>query len=434
LAGASRSPDGSMALKFPFPFSIEVAGNLLSLRREQRLGRKHLAELQGRLLARLARAAAGTEHYRRALSGIDISSVSLDSLPITEKSEIRRRPGAFIPGGRAAPSLSVNQTSGSTGEPVRVYSDSGSVRWRAAFGYMNLLDAGVSPADLTVSIQRRVPVPGRARSLYGLFRAIDLSAFDLESDNFARLRKIRPHYLICPPSYGALLASLNAKAGHPLRLKGFLSCAESLSRASRDSIRNSFSCPVFDTYGNYECGIMGWECPEAHRMHIVSRVMLETVDERGRPANGKMGHILATPLHNLAMPLLRYRVGDLGRLGAGCACGRSLPVLESLDGRAEDMMVLPDGRTRSAVCICNIDSMNPCSTLYQVVQESRERFIIRYVPSGVPLDGRMKKEAIRDIREACLGAQVSVGFEKMERIPPGPGGKFRKFVSFAFGR
>ena len=52
------------------------------------------------------------------------------------------------------------------------------------------------------------------------------------------------------------------------------------------------------------------------------------------------------PLHNFAMPLIRYAIGDLAEVGAACPCGRTLPVLRRVLGRTRDMLVLPSGEKR----------------------------------------------------------------------------------------
>ena len=72
------------------------------------------------------------------------------------------------------------------------------------------------------------------------------------------------------------------------------------------------------------------------------------LDDSGRPcAAGVTGNVVLTPLHNFAMPLLRYEIGDLATVGAGpCDCGRTLPVLEDIPGRANDLMMLPSGELR----------------------------------------------------------------------------------------
>ena len=59
-------------------------------------------------------------------------------------------------------------------------------------------------------------------------------------------------------------------------------------------------------------------------------------------APGEVGQIIATPLHNFAMPLLRYASGDLAEVGE-CGCGRGLPTISRIMGRTRSVLSLPNG-------------------------------------------------------------------------------------------
>ena len=61
-------------------------------------------------------------------------------------------------------------------------------------------------------------------------------------------------------------------------------------------------------------------------------------------APGEVGRVVVTPLRNFAMPLLRYDISDYAELGELCPCGRGLPVLRRVVGRARHMLVAPDGQ------------------------------------------------------------------------------------------
>jgi phenylacetate-coenzyme A ligase PaaK-like adenylate-forming protein len=74
-------------------------------------------------------------------------------------------------------------------------------------------------------------------------------------------------------------------------------------------------------------------------------VFLEVVDDSGAPAPpGSAGQVLLTTLRNRVMPLLRYRIGDLASMAeTPCGCGRSLPVVAAIHGRANDLLRAADG-------------------------------------------------------------------------------------------
>jgi phenylacetate-CoA ligase len=76
-------------------------------------------------------------------------------------------------------------------------------------------------------------------------------------------------------------------------------------------------------------------------------VLVEILDAQGRPCRpGEIGRVVATPLHNVAMPLLRYELDDYAEVGQACACGRGLPVIRRILGRRQNMLRLPDGGER----------------------------------------------------------------------------------------
>jgi len=81
-------------------------------------------------------------------------------------------------------------------------------------------------------------------------------------------------------------------------------------------------------------------------MHISSDVCHVEVMARGQPAaEGEVGELVVTPLYNYGMPLIRYRVGDVGAWDSQpCPCGRGLPVLRELVGRTNSIITLPSGR------------------------------------------------------------------------------------------
>jgi phenylacetate-CoA ligase len=68
------------------------------------------------------------------------------------------------------------------------------------------------------------------------------------------------------------------------------------------------------------------------------------LDDQGAPCPpGTIGRVVVTSLHNFATPFIRYQLGDYAEPGEACDCGRGLPVLRHVAGRARNMAVLPDG-------------------------------------------------------------------------------------------
>lgn len=108
----------------------------------------------------------------------------------------------------------------------------------------------------------------------------------------------------------------------------------------------TFGCRVSSFYGSQEVPAIGFLCPENNNSyHLnVENIVMEIVDDKGMPLPpGEWGHIVLTCLSNLIMPIIRYRIGDVGRVVEGrCPCGRTLPRFELL-GRDYEFLYLPGG-------------------------------------------------------------------------------------------
>jgi phenylacetate-CoA ligase len=115
-----------------------------------------------------------------------------------------------------------------------------------------------------------------------------------------------------------------------------MSVGEPVTAALRDIVRQAWDVPLKDSYSCEEAGYLAMQCPEQEVLHVQSEnLLLEVVGNDGRPCvPGEAGRVLVTSLHNFATPLIRYELGDLAEVGAPCACGRGLPVIARVLGRA----------------------------------------------------------------------------------------------------
>ncbi len=403
---------------------------------EQWKSPEEVARLQEERLKTALSLAYGTEHYRRAMDGAGARpSGGIDSLlrlPMTSKKELRANEGSFMtpnpPGGKV---LS-HDTTGSTGMPLRIWMDQRAATLRTALMLSNYFSSGVTPLSLMAKVLfeegHEAGISGR---LYGVIPWFGLSILDDEAKSLSLIGKRRADTLCAYPSVAALLAKANAKRQTPLRLRRVLCGAEVLYPEWRGLIRESFSCPVFNMYGSREFGPMAWECPEEHSMHVNSgSFFMEILDSRGKPCRNGVGHVTLTSLCNSAMPLVRYDIGDLASWGRPCSCGRGLPVLKAIEGRADDLVLLPGGRFVSPLSFRFTDlKCMEALRIYQLVQERESQFVFRYVP----IDGELSapaKDAIRArIALACKGEAISVEFEHVSQIKRNRRGKLNRLVS-----
>jgi phenylacetate-CoA ligase len=129
-----------------------------------------------------------------------------------------------------------------------------------------------------------------------------------------------------------------------------------------------------------------------------------------------------------ATPLIRYALGDLGEWAQGpCPCGSPFPLLESLRGREQEMVTLPDGAevTGTALRICLSDA--PSIRQYQMVQETPDSFFLRVVP-GPDFTDETARAIVRAFQEQFRG-QVRLRVIRVGTIPRSPEIKFTSLVT-----
>jgi phenylacetate-CoA ligase len=238
------------------------------------------------------------------------------------------------------------------------------------------------------------------------------------------LRRYRIEYLWGYPSSLCALAETALSQGRSdLKMRVAITNAEPLSVAQRDTIAAAFGCSVRETYGMAELVAAASEC-EAGRLHLwpeIGAIELHDVD----PESGA-GDFVCTGLLNDVMPLIRYKVGDRGTLAepqATCGCGRTLPVLQSVDGRDDDVLVTRDGRRVGRLDPVFKTSMPVREA--QIIQESLTRIRVKFVPGpGFHSDCL---DALR-VRLCDRLGPVDVVAETVQSIPRTRQGKFRSVI------
>lgn len=157
-----------------------------------------------------------------------------------------------------------------------------------------------------------------------------------------------PEYLVTYPSN--LMALLDHFERNNLTLPALrqvVAVSEVVSDRHREACRRIWGVQINDLYTCEETGYLALQCPDFDHYHVQSEnVYLEVVDDNGDPCKaGERGRVLITSLHNFATPLIRYDVGDYAEPGEPCPCGRGLPVLTRIHGRARNRLVLPNGQS-----------------------------------------------------------------------------------------
>ncbi len=244
------------------------------------------------------------------------------------------------------------------------------------------------------------------------------------------LMREEPDILLIYPSVVQELARYFRDRGLRLRrLKGITTMGEALAPGIRAACREAFGIGVTDIYSASETGYLALQCPLNEHYHAQSEnLRLEVLDESGQPClPGEVGTVVVTPLHNFAMPLLRYALGDLARVGGACSCGRGLPVLTEILGRTRDTVMLPSGSRRYAwTGLRRLGEMREI-VQFQVVQRTLYDLEVKLVVRNVL--GRDDEEKIRQTLRDALGAHFSVMVTYHDAIPRASSGKYFEFIS-----
>ena len=137
--------------------------------------------------------------------------------------------------------------------------------------------------------------------------------------------------------------------------------------------------------------------------------------------------MVVTDLHNFAMPLIRYEIGDFADVGEACACGRGLPVLSRIMGRQRNMLTLPSGDTTwpsfHASFFLSVARVRQLQLIQHRVDEIEVKLVVPEV-----LTSEQEAKIAENLTNS-LGHRFRFRFTYVEEIPTGSGGKFEDFVS-----
>lgn len=261
--------------------------------------------------------------------------------------------------------------------------------------------------------------------------AVVLSAHRLSPASMDRYVEVllakRPRVLIAYPSLAYLFASHLKEAGFHEKLFDLVILgSETLYEFQRKALEEVFQATVRIHYGHIEsCTLFGY-CEHSNVYHVQMEYgFTEFLKEDGAPARpGEVGEVVATNFANRALPLVRYRTGDLAEPAPGrCDCGRQYPLVEQIVGRKGDYIRTPSGARHSPILIeflmdrILLDGRDRFADL-QIVQTALDRVVVRVVPGN--------HYHAEDVEHFCrlldeeLGGEVRVTWETVTEIPRTP--------------
>ena len=401
-------------------------------------------------LCRLLQAAYDTVPYYHDLMGrtslvaedvVNLETLaSLRELPFLTKAIIRSHPQALRARDADARKTYANTSGGSTGQPVSFLQDA---RF-AAHTEGNLLLSyywnGVSAYDRQVILwgaerdtyRGRKGLAGQIRDYVNnitLLNTFTLSDRDIET-YIDIINKTQPKVI---KGYAQSLYEIAEYAlgnGIAICTEDCVvhSAASTLYDHMRESISRAFGAKVYNYYGSREVGGIASEvCGQGDRclQVLFDNCFVEVVNDKGEPCEaGESGQIVVTTLNNLVMPLIRYRIGDVGVVGDdGGQCLR----LEQVTGRTTDVFRTKRGTRVDGEYFTHLFYHVNEIERFQVVQHSLDRVLVRLVVTQSPGEAFYNHMKARICH--VMGGDTDVVFEVVDEIPKTETGKFLYTIS-----
>ncbi|MEM2747619.1 MAG: phenylacetate--CoA ligase [Archaeoglobaceae archaeon] len=326
--------------------------------REEALSRKELEELQfKRLKQTIKRAYENVEFFRKRLKSVGLTPDDIKSfedfakVPFTTKEHfVENYPFGLI----AVPKseiVRIHTSSGTSGKPKVVAYTANDVETWTNLVARCLYMVGVRKWDVFQNMANYAFFTGGLGIHMGAER---IGAVTIPAGVGNTERQVR--YMVdfgttavhSTPSYALHVKEVAEEMGLIDKLKLRIGCfgAEPWSENTRKRLEDAFGIDAYDSYGLSEMNGPGvaFECREKQGLHIwIDHYFVELIDPRTgeRVGEGEKGELVLTPLTKEAMPLLRYRTGDVTMLETDkCSCGRAHPRLMRIFGRSDDMLIV----------------------------------------------------------------------------------------------
>jgi len=414
--------------------------------KNQWLSEQDLTEYQNEKLRRLIdHSYQKVPYYRKIMDSnklkpSDIRTVDdLPKMPVLTRDDVRLNSGQLVASDVKRYQLTFGHTSGTTGSPLAIGWDRHACLVKNVVDWRQKKIAGVIPGDkIAFFFYREVaPVEQKKPPFWRhnwILNHLFFSIYHLSQQNLPEyikaLNSFRPKAIEGYPSTIYIIARFLLNSNKTIPLKAVFSTSEPLMPYQREAIEKAFECQVFDFYGMSERVIFATECLAHGGLHINSDYgITEILSSDNRPVSlGEMGRIVATGLHNYAMPLIRYQTTDITSLtNLKCSCGRNFPLMENVTARDVETITTKDGRYISWAILDGLcDHMTTVSE-FQFIQESRE--LIRVNIVRFPNFSEKDTEYILSGMKRILGEGMKMELEYVDSIPRTKSGKFRLVIS-----
>ena len=411
-------------------------------------------EHEARTVAAVARALRDIPYYQARKHPVPSPGTplreALSRLPLLLKKDVRPTlPRQWIPAGRdtkaelASGALELVETSGSTGERLRILWDEG---WwpRQESRAMRTHPAVAAAMDGAKGTYREailttpecglgtchvgdLPYEERSDATHLWLNQRPDPLYWTDSEKARILDELAQHATVgleSDPFYLALLSRFARAQGRAIDVRGFVQLTYAFTtRAFLRTIRESFQGTLLQLYGASEVGVLFMEGPDARLHHCPFTTHVELLPAKvPTPGAKDVALAVVTTLDRAAMPLVRFVVGDLVQVdAAGPRTWTPVPPLTSVEGRVDDAVVRPDGALVTAGAVDRAIGAAEGVRIWQLNQRTPSSVEVDVVADG---DGAMAAAGVRDrVAPLCEGLEVTA--RAVTAIPLETSGKFR---------
>lgn len=356
-------------------------------------------------------------------------------LPILTKLDIRENVDGLISREFRREDLVEAKTGGSTGVALKLYFDKQCQEMRNAAAMRSDQWAGWDIGMPVAAIWGNPPVADtlkkKLRNLL-LDRTIYLDTMEINEDTVRRFvldwQRTKPRVIFGHSHSIYILAMYLQRLGiENLRPQGIISTSMMLLEPERQLIEKIFHCKVTNRYGCEEVSLIGCECERHEGLHLnMDHVIVEFLKDDGTEATpGEEANIIVTDLVNRGMPLIRYRVEDMGvPSGRSCSCGRGLPLMERVTGRQADFLKRTDGSLVAGVSLVERTlTAIPGIEQMQLVQDELQRICAKVVKDN--RFDQLSEQKLYDELRQVFGGGVTVEIQYVSVLERTQAGKYR---------
>lgn len=340
----------------------------------------------------------------------------------------------------------LNTSGGTTGEPVKFIQDQEHIikNFASTLAFNEI--AGYHYGDKLIKLwANQKDLKGKTESKLTKFinryikKLYPLNGLNLSDEKIIKyldeINRIKPKIILTyVQSIFEIAKFIERKDVKLTKIKSIITSAAMLTKEVKNYLESIFGCPVYNRYGSREVGLIALSCKASNKLHTnMLQKYIEILDNSNKPViEYDKGNIIITNLICYGMPLIRYKIGDIGSLNyikEKCACNIGLLQLDNVYGRITDVFETPSGKKIYGGFFTHLFYFRKNIKKFQVFQDKVDRIIIKITTlNGKPLEGSNEQELIQKIQNV-MGEDVRIELRYLDEIKPSPSGKFRYTIS-----